>query len=123
MIEEGTLTQQYFEETGNVKHHQIFLLQHLLQELLQSLHGTAHGHPGISKMQQKIRQKYYYPGVAKHVKKRVGGCQQCAKDKRVPKQRLRLNSSICRNETSDQKKLWRLTYCRVFHQVEDMKRC
>ena len=37
----------------------------------------------ISKMLQEIRQKFYYPGVAKHVKKQVEGCEKCAKDKRV----------------------------------------
>ena len=52
--------------------------------MLQSLHGTAHKHPGISKMLQEIRQRYYYPNMAKHVKKRVEGCEQCARDKRVP---------------------------------------
>ena len=60
------------------------LPQHLLRELLQSLHGTAHRHPGISKMLQEIRQRYYYPSMGKHVKKWVEGCEQCARDKRVP---------------------------------------
>ena len=78
------LTRQYFDETANVKYHQILLPQHLLQELLQSLHGTAHKHPGISKMLQEIRQRYYYPSMAKHVKKWVEGCEECARDKRVP---------------------------------------
>ena len=36
-------------------------------------------------MLQGIRQKYYYPGMAKHVKKWVEGCETCARDKRVPK--------------------------------------
>ena len=58
--------------------------KHLLRELLQALHGTAHKHPGISKILQEIRQKYYYPGIAKHVKKWEEGCEICAKDKRVP---------------------------------------
>ena len=35
-------------------------------------------------MLQEIRQKYYYPGIAKHVKRWVEGCEICAKDKRVP---------------------------------------
>ena len=35
-------------------------------------------------MLQEIRQKYYYPGTAKHVKEWVEGCEICAKDKRVP---------------------------------------
>ena len=45
---------------------------------------ARHINPGISKMLQEIRQKYYYPGIAKHVKKWVEGCETCAKDKRVP---------------------------------------
>ena len=36
-------------------------------------------------MLQGIRQKYYYPGIAKHVKMWVEGCEICAKDKHVPK--------------------------------------
>ena len=84
VLKDEILTRQYFDETGNVKYHQILLPQHLLQELLQSLHGTAHKHPGISKMLQEIRQRYYYPSMAKHVKKWVEGCEQCARDKRVP---------------------------------------
>ena len=83
-LKDEILARQYFDETGNVKYHQILLPQHLLQELLQSLHGTAHKHPGISKMLQEIRQRYYYPSMAKLVKKWVEGCEQCARDKRVP---------------------------------------
>ena len=35
-------------------------------------------------MLQKIRQRYHYPSVGKHVKKWVEGCEQWAKDKQVP---------------------------------------
>ena len=84
VVKEDILTRQYFDETGNVKHHQILLPQHLLQELLQSLHGTAHRHPGISKMLPEVRQMYYNPSMAKHVKRCVKGCEQCAKNKRLP---------------------------------------
>ena len=83
LIKDEILTRQYFDETGNVKYHQILLPQHLLQELLQSLHGTAHKQPGISKMLQKSRQRYYYPSMTKYNKKWVEGCEQCARDKRV----------------------------------------
>ena len=75
VLKDEILTRQYFDETGNVKYHQILLPQHLLQELLQSLHGTAHKHPGISKMLHEIRQRYYYPSMAKYVKKWVEGCE------------------------------------------------
>ena len=83
-LKDEIVTRQYYDETGQVKYHQILLPKHLLKELLQAIHGTAHRHPGISKMLQEIRQKYYYPGIAKHVKKWVEGCETCAKDKRVP---------------------------------------
>ena len=56
-------------ETGQIKYHQILMPKHLVNDLLQSLHGTAHKHPGIAKMLQEIRQNYYYPGIAKLVKK------------------------------------------------------
>ena len=89
VLKDEILTRQYFDETGNVKYHQMLLSQHLLQELLRSLHGTAHKHPGISKMLQEIRQRYNYPSIAKHVKKWVEGCEECARDKRVPNATIR----------------------------------
>ena len=82
VLKDEIVTRQYYDETGQVNYHQILLPKHLLKELLHAKHGTAHRQPGISKMLQKIRQKYYYPGlgVAKHVKKWVEGCEICAKD-------------------------------------------
>ena len=68
VVKEEILTRQYFDATGNVKNHQILLPQHLFQELLKSPHRKAHKHPGISKMLQEIRRRYYYPSIAKHVK-------------------------------------------------------
>ena len=84
VVKEDIPTRQYFDETENVKHHQILLPQHLLQELLQSLHGTAHMHSGISKMLQEIRQRYYYPSMAKHVKKWVEVCETMRKGQTSP---------------------------------------
>ena len=84
VLKDEIVIRQYYDETGQIKYHQILLPKHLVQELLQAIHGTAHRHPGISKMLQEVRQKYYYPGIAKHVKKWVEGCETCAKDKRVP---------------------------------------
>ena len=84
VLKDEIVTRQYYDETGQIKYHQILLPKHLLKELLQAIHGPAHRHPGISKMLQEIRQKYYYPGIAKYVKKWVEGCETCARDKRVP---------------------------------------
>ena len=36
------------------------------------------------KCSKKFAKTYYYPGIAKHIKKGVEGCETCAKDKRVP---------------------------------------
>ena len=84
VLKDEIVTRQYYDETGQVKYHHLLLSTHLLKKLLHAIHGTAHQHPGISKMLQEIRQKYYYTGSAKHVKKWVEGCEICAKDKRVP---------------------------------------
>ena len=62
----------------------MLLPKHLVHELHESLHGKANKHPGISKMLVESRQNFYYPGIAKIVKKWVRGCEICIKDKRVP---------------------------------------
>ena len=84
VLKDEIVTRKYYDETGQIKYHQFLLPKHLLKEILQAIHGTAHRHPGISKMLQETRQKYYYLGMAKHVKKWVEGCETCARDKRVP---------------------------------------
>ena len=82
-VQDDVVLRDYYDETGSVQYRQTLLPKHLVSELLQSLHGTAHKHPGISKMLNDIRQKYYYPGIAKIVKKWVQGCETCIKDKRI----------------------------------------
>ena len=74
-VQDDIIFRDYYDETGNVQFRQALLPKHLVTELLQSLHGTANKHPGISKMLHEIRQKYYYPGIAKIVQKRVQGCE------------------------------------------------
>ena len=82
-VQEDIVIRDYYDETGNVQYRQELLLKHLVSELLQSLHGSTNNYPGISKMLYEIRQKYYYPGIAKIVKKWVLGCETCIKDKRT----------------------------------------
>ena len=84
VLKDEIVTRKYYDETVQIKYNQILLPNHLLKELLQAIHGTAHRHPGVSKMLQEIRQKYYYSGMTKHVEKWVEGCETCARDKRVP---------------------------------------
>ena len=79
VLRDEILTWQYFDETGQIKLYQVLSPQHFVTELLESLHGHAHKHPGIANKVQELRQKYYYPGIAKVVKKWVQGCETCAK--------------------------------------------
>ena len=82
-VHDDIIFRDYYDETGSVQFRQALLPKHLVTELLQSLHGSANKHPGISKMLHEIRRKYYFPGIAKIVKKWVQGCEICIKDKRI----------------------------------------
>ena len=72
-VQEDIVIRDYYDETGNIQYRQALLPKHLVPKVLQSLHGTAIKHQGNSKMLYEIRQKYYYPGIAKIVKKWVQG--------------------------------------------------
>ena len=82
-VQDDVVIRDYYDETGSVQYRQALLPKHLVSELLHSLHGMTNKHPGISKMLYEIRQKYYYPGIAKIVKKWVQGCEVWIKDKRI----------------------------------------
>ena len=92
-LHEKIIYRDYYDETGSVHLCKVLLPKHLVTELLQSLHGTANKHPGISKMLHEIRQKYYYPGVAKIVKKWVQGCEICIQGCERQADRKRINNT------------------------------
>ena len=83
IIKDVILYRQYYNDIGEVSHLQVLLPGQLLKVLLQSLHGTAGEHPGISKMMQEIRQKYYFSSVATYVRNWVRDCEICIQDKRI----------------------------------------
>ena len=83
VIKDDILYRQYYNNTGEVSHSQALLPGQLLKVFLQSLHGTAGKHPGISKMMQEIRQKYYFPSTATYVRNWVRDCEICIQDKRI----------------------------------------
>ena len=58
-IKQEVLTRKYYTDTGTTSHYQILQPIQLLDELLQALHGHNSNHPGITKMIQEARQKYY----------------------------------------------------------------
>ena len=88
IIKDDILYRQYYNDIGEVSHLQVLLPGQLLKVLLQSLHGTAGKHPGISKMMQEIRQKYYFPSIATYVRNWVRDCEICIHDKRINNTRI-----------------------------------
>ena len=83
IIKDDILYRQNYNDLGEVSHLQVLLPGQILKVLLQSLHGTAAKHPGISKMLQEIRQKYYFPSIATYVRNWVRDRQICFQDKRI----------------------------------------
>ena len=90
-IKQEVLTRKYYI----ISHYQILLPIQLLEELLQALHGHNPNHPGVTKMIQEARQKYYYPCMAKHIKKWVSNCQVCIQTKRINNDLLRTELLNC----------------------------
>ena len=80
---------KYYGECGQVTHHQILIPEHLITELLKAIHGQMGKHPGITKMIQECRSKFYYPGLAKRIKQWVLQCEDCIKYKRINNSQIR----------------------------------
>ena len=81
-IKQEVLTRRYYTDTGILSHYQILLPKQLLEKFLYALHGHNSNHPGITKKIQESRQKFYYPCIAKYIKKWVTNCQTCIQNKR-----------------------------------------
>ena len=82
-FKDGMLVRKYYGECGQVIHNLVILPTHIIPELLRTLHGTSGKHPGITKMIQQCRTKYYYPDSASHIKQWITNCQDCIKYKRI----------------------------------------
>ena len=102
-VQDVIVIRDYYDETGSIQYRQSLLPKHLVSELLQAPHGTANKHPGFSKMLYEIRQKCYYPRIAKIVKSWVQGCEICIKDKRIKKSSITPELLNLPNGTSGQK--------------------
>ena len=74
---------KYYGEDGSVTHNQIIIPKHLVPELLSTLHGKTNEHPGITKMIQECRAKYYFPGLARKIRAWVTNCPDCIANKRI----------------------------------------
>ena len=67
IVKDGILMRKYCGECGQVTHHQILIPEHLITELLKAIQGQMGKQPGITKMIQECRSKYYYPGLEKRI--------------------------------------------------------
>ena len=94
-IKQEVLTRRYYTDTGTTSQYQKLLPAQLLEEFLQALHGHNSNHPGITKMIQEARQKYYYPCIAKYIIKWVTNCQICIQTKRINNDLLRTELLNC----------------------------
>ena len=63
-VQQEVLVRKYCDDTGKISHYQVLLPYQLRDEFLFALHGQKEFHPGITKMIQEARQKYYYPCLA-----------------------------------------------------------
>ena len=88
IIEDDVQCRQYYNNIGEVIHLQVLLPGQLLKVLLKSLHGTAGKHPGISKLVQEVRQKYYFFSIATYFRNWVRDCEICIQDKRINNTRI-----------------------------------
>ena len=94
-IKQEVLTRKYHTDTGTISHYQNFLPIQLLEELFQALHVHSSNNPGITKMNQEARQKWYYTCMAKNIKNWVNKCQICIQTKRINHDLLRTDLLNC----------------------------
>ena len=88
IIKDGLLIRRYFGETGEVKYLQVLLPQQLVKDVLEFQHGKFGKHPGIAKVIQQCREKYYYPGLALRIRQQVASCQECIQNKRIDPKKI-----------------------------------
>ena len=80
---------KYYGEDGTVTHNQIPIPKHLFPDFLSTLHGKTNKHPGITKMIQECRAKYYFPGLARKIRALVTSCPDCIANKRIDTRQIR----------------------------------
>ena len=94
-IKQEVLTRKHYTGSITTSHYQILLPIQLLDETLKALHGHISNQPQITKLIQEARQKYYYPCLAKYIKKWVNNCHLCIQTKRINNNLLRTELLNC----------------------------
>ena len=89
IMKDGVLMRKYYGEDESVTHNQVIIPKHLVPELLSTLHGKTNKHPGITKMIQECRARYYFPGLARKIRAWVTNCPDCIANKRIDTRHIR----------------------------------
>ena len=89
IMKDGVLMRKNYGEDGSVTHNQVVISKHLVPELLSTLHGKTNKHPGITKVIQEFRAKYYSPGLARKIRAWVTSCPDCIAIKRIDTRQIR----------------------------------
>ena len=80
IIKNDIICNQNFIEFREASHLQALFPGQLLKVLLKSLQRTAGKHPDMSKLMEKIREKYYFPAIATFVRNWVREREVCIQD-------------------------------------------
>ncbi|UYV69112.1 hypothetical protein LAZ67_6002474, partial [Cordylochernes scorpioides] len=76
----GTLYKNNFDPLGN--QHLLVVPRHLRLELLKSLHDApTAGHLGFSKTYERVKNKYFWPGLLRDIRRYVAHCKECQRKK------------------------------------------
>ena len=78
---------KYYGEDGT--DHQILIPKHIVPEFLSTLHEKMNKHPGITKVIQESRTKYYYSGLVRKIRAWVTNCPDCLANKRIDTRQIR----------------------------------
>ena len=88
ILKDGLLYRQYYDHAGKVKFLQILLPEHLIESFILAHHGQAGKHPGLAKVIQQCREKYYYPGRSVRIAHHISRCTECMQTKRTDKRSI-----------------------------------
>ncbi|UYV80895.1 K02A2.6-like, partial [Cordylochernes scorpioides] len=80
---DNTVYRKNYDPMGKPWH--LVVPRHLRQELLKNFHDSpTAGHLGFTKTYDRIRKKYYWPGMYRTVRKYVAHCSDCQRRKHQP---------------------------------------
>ena len=88
ILKDGLLYRQYYDHAGKVKFLQTLLPEHLVDSFILAHHGQANKHPGIAKVIQQCREKYYYPGMASRIAHHISRCTEGMQTQRTDKRSI-----------------------------------